>query len=554
MIRHIIVRLCALCGLGISVQGKHDPGLDLAGFGQLALLVFLMLIYPLLAMLWHHQYPIFSIEIVLLLVIFLLLAGLMSMLLQQYCRSAVVNIVLVTGLMLVFLVQFNLFFIGLVATMTSGLVFSMILGEKFPTTLLVVIAALIAGSYFDNRIDRFRNVPELDTAQTQSRQGSLIHILMDGFIGPDGLPQTDEVQNFRAEMMAFFEAHEFQLYTRAYSHYGNTMDSMTRALNFRNDDENIYIRTVVLHEPISFRENAWFSALSNFGYPIVVYQNESVNYCDVTPSVVDHCNVFAIPNLKTVHSGVDDIGTRASLLLHNLLRQSIMITKIMGDYKKLNDWGVSTYDKRMLAKLARDVQLHPEFAYFAHIMLPHSPYVYRQDCSLDYESESWLRYPATTGLVGNSDESRRRRYEKFVPQAKCALRELGVLFKALQKHGLYDRATIVVHGDHGTAGYNYSPSVHNMDKLSFRDLRDMFSTLFAVKYPGGSFSVNKQIISLNVLTAQTISEITGKSHEELGISVVSEDEPFVYLHDIEPLKRVYVDIFTRKNPESSSVE
>ncbi|MCH7508155.1 MAG: hypothetical protein IID60_12755, partial [Proteobacteria bacterium] len=226
------------------MQGKHDPGVDLAGFGQLALLVFLMLMYPLLAMLWHHQYPIFSIEIVLLLVIFLLLAGLISMLLQQYCRSAVVNIVLVTGLMLVFLVQFNLFFIGLVATMTSGLVFSMILGEKFPTTLLVVIAALIAGSYFDNRIDRFRNVPELDTAQTQSRQGSLIHILMDGFIGLDGLPQTDESQNFRAEMMAFFEAHEFQLYTRAYTHYGNTMDSMTRALNFRNDDENIYLRTV----------------------------------------------------------------------------------------------------------------------------------------------------------------------------------------------------------------------------------------------------------------------------------------------------------------------
>ncbi len=540
--------------LGKSARRKLDPGFDLAGYGQLTLLMFLLLIYPLFGMLWHHQYPVFSVEIVLLLAVFLLLAGLLSLLLHQYCRSVVVNLVLVTVLTLAFLVHFNLFFIGLIVTISSGLALSILLREKLPAILLVVMAALIAGSYFDNRIDMSRNAPEPGTALTQSAKGPLIHILMDGFIGPDGLPQTDESQNLRAEMMAFFETHEFQVYTHAYTHYSSTMDSMTRALNFRNDDENIFQRNVVLREPISFRENAWFSALSNFGYPIVVYQNESVNFCDVTPSVVDHCNVFTIPNLKTLHSDVDDIGTRASLLLRTLFGQSMIITKILIDNNKMESWGVSTYDKRMLARLARDVQLNPGYAYFAHILLPHSPLVYRQDCSLDYESETWLRFPVFVGQVGNSDETRRKRYEKFVPHAKCALRELGAFFKVLQEHGLYERATIVVHGDHGTSAYIYSPSAYNMDKLSFRDLREMFSTLFAVKYPGGSFSINNQITSLNVLMAQTLTGITGKSHEELGISMVSEDEPFVYLNDVEPLKRLYVDIFKRDEPETSSDE
>ena len=73
--------------LSTAVQCKHDPGFDLAGFGQLALLVFLMLICPLIGMLRHHQYPVFSIEIVLCLVVSLLLAGLLSMLLHHYCRS-----------------------------------------------------------------------------------------------------------------------------------------------------------------------------------------------------------------------------------------------------------------------------------------------------------------------------------------------------------------------------------------------------------------------------------------------------------------------------------
>ena len=538
--------------LGTSVQEKHDRGFDLVGFGRLTLLVFLVLIYPLLGMLWHHQYPIFSIEIVLLLAAFLLLAGLLSLLLHHYCRPVVVNLVLVMALTLVFLVQFNLFFIGLVVVITSSLVLSMILGEKFPATLMVVMAALIAGSYFDNRIDRSKNAPELGSSRAQSSKGPLIHILMDAFIGPDGLPQTDESQNLRAEIMAFFEAHEFQVHTRAYTHYNNTADSMTRALNFRNDDENIYQRILALRVPISFSENAWFSALSNFGYSIVDYQNESVNFCDVDPPVVAHCNVFTIPNLKTIHTDVNDIGARSLLLMRALYGQSTLITKIRRDKKTANSLGVSVYDKRMLARLARDVQLEPANVFFAHVLLPHPPMVYRQDCSLDYELVRWLRYPVSNGWVGNSDESRSKRYEKYVLQTKCALRELGTLFKALQEKGLYEQATIVIHGDHGTSAYIYKPSAHLTNERLSRDLREIFSTLFAVKYPGGSFSVNNQTTSLNVLMAQTVSEITGKTHEELGISVVSEDEPFIYLTDIEPLKRLYVDIFKQDNPETSS--
>jgi hypothetical protein len=539
---------------GISDQGKHDLGFDFVSFGQLLLLVFLLLIYPLLGMLWHHQYPVFSIEIVLLLVVFLLLAGLLSLLLHHYCRPVVVNLVLVTVLTLAFLVHFNLFFIGLVFTMTSGLALSTLLREKFPATLMVVMAALITGSYIDNLIDRARNAPEFDTAHKHSRKGPLIHILMDGFIGPDGLPQTDESQNLRADMMAFLEAYEFLVFTRAYSHYNNTTDSMTRALNFSNYYLNIYRRIVALRVPISFRENAWFKALSDFGYPIVVYQNEGVDFCDVAPPVVSHCTVFTIPNLKTIHSDVKDIGTRSAVLLLAMYRQSTLIAKILRNNKMAKSWGVSVYDKQMLTRLTRDVQIEPDHAYFAHVLLPHSPLVYREDCSLDYESESWMRFPASNGWVGNSDESRRKRYEKYVLQTKCALRELGTLFKALQEQGLYEQATIVIHGDHGTSAYIYKPSALILNEKFDRDLREVFSTLFAVKYPGGSFSVNNQTTSLNVLMAQTISEITGKSHEELGISVVSEDEPFVYLVDIEPLQRLYVDIFKRNNPETSSAE
>jgi hypothetical protein len=290
------------------------------------------------------------------------------------------------------------------------------------------------------------------------------------------------------------------------------------------------------------------------GYPIIVYQTERMDFCSEELGVVDVCNEFSIPNLKTIHSGVDDMWTRAEVLIKTLIGQSMMITKIQMQRMKMYSWGVSTYDERMLPRLASDVEINPANFYFAHILLPHPPIVYRQDCSLYYGSEAWLRFPSTVGLIGNTLESRRERYGKWVPQAQCALHELGALFNTLKDKGLYDEATIVVHGDHGTSAYVYAPSVSNVDNITYRDLREMYSALFAVKYPGGSFSVNDEITSLNVLMAQTISEITGKSPEELGISVVSEDEPFIYLNDSEPMKRMYVNIFKRIEPEFSATD
>ena len=130
-----------------------------------------------------------------------------------------------------------------------------------------------------------------------------------------------------------------------------------------------------------------------------------------------------------------------------------------------------------------------------------------------------------------------------MPQIRCALKLLGELFDDLKGDDLYDRAAIIVHGDHGTSAFRTKPSAYTMDKLNYRDLRESFSTLFAVKLPGGTFRINEEINSLNVLMARTAGEITGMSADELGAGVTSEDEPFVYLIDVFPLRRAYVNMF-----------
>ena len=131
-------------------------------------------------------------------------------------------------------------------------------------------------------------------------------------------------------------------------------------------------------------------------------------------------------------------------------------------------------------------------------------------------------------------------------RAVLCLKELDSFFSFLKRQGLYDKATIVVHGDHGTFAYKTLPTLRARDQLDSRDLKEMFSLLFAVKFPGGTFRLNDEVASLNVLMAQTISRISGKSASELGITVMSEDEPFVYLLDGDELIPAYVDFFQGK--------
>jgi hypothetical protein len=448
-------------------------------------------------------------------------------------------------------VHFNRFFPGLVAVFASTLVLSLLFKEKFKAFLLVLIVALTLGAWLDNRMNPATRLHEMARSDAAEDRGPVIHLLMDGFIAPNGLPPDGESQALVEDIVSFFRAYDFQIHTRAYTHYSSTVDSMTRAFNFRNDDENFYQVMYMQNEKVSFRENAWFQALSDMGYDVVVYQSESMDFCGAELSRPVSCNVFPIPVLRTIHDDVANVSTRVNVLLRTLLSQSMMLSKALKDAGKLETWGVSNFDERMLERLTRDVSIQPGNLFFAHVLLPHSPNIFRKDCKIDYESEPWTRWPSTSGLIGNSIETQQKRYEMIRPQIRCALKQLADVFDALKAQKLFDEATIVVHGDHGTAAYNFSPTVQNMDRMNYRDMRESFSLLFAVKYPGENFRINEEVLSLNVLMAQTLRRITGKSPLELGIEVTSEDEPFIYLQGVNPMTKGYIDIFKRVEPAAN---
>lgn len=526
--------------LRTSKQARKDSGRDrrlVVSFAG----ILLILLYPVLGMLWHHAYPAFSPEIAWVVLGAVVVALALALVLRH--GSAGVETLLISLLVTVaFMIHFNLLFVGLAATFLIAVALGIILKYRYGEFALLVFAALTVGSWLDSRIHPATRLAEPQPLASDGK-GPIVHILMDGFMAPDGLPQDEASQALRAEVLSFFNEYGFEVHSRAYSHYNSTLDSMTRALNFRNEDASLFQRATLLREDLAFTDNAWFEVLEATGRDIHVYQSESVDFCTV-PAVPNlHCNVFPIPNLKTVNREVPDIGLRVEVLLRTLASQSVILTQILRDARILDTWGVSIYDERLLPALASDLASRPGDAFFAHVLIPHSPFVYTEDCSIDYAGESWARWAYVGGTAANDPASRRLRYGKYIAQSRCAMKLLRQLFEELKSREILDQATVVVHGDHGSSVHVYGPYVQNMNRLTQRDLLEAFSTLFAVKWPDGQPTIVEEVASLNILMAGVAGRIAGGSAEAIGDAVHDEPEPFIYLLGNESLTRFYVNIF-----------
>jgi arylsulfatase A-like enzyme len=127
----------------------------------------------------------------------------------------------------------------------------------------------------------------------------------------------------------------------------------------------------------------------------------------------------------------------------------------------------------------------PGNAHFAHVLLPHYPYLYRSDCKLR-EPDGWLSRTSESAPAGmsNTPETRVERYDAYLDQVECVINQLASIFDTMREAGTYRDALIIVHGDHGSRINLIDPSIDAIDRMADSDFLDAFSTLFAIKVPG----------------------------------------------------------------------
>lgn len=524
-------------------ESKLNPAFCAKRFFRWFGIFFISMCYPLLSMMWRHQYPLLSTEVLLFFTAITLL-GLLLAFLTTVCRPWLANVIIAISLTLVFVLQFNLLLEGFAVLLAIMVLLALVAGRAFQQLVFAVFVALIIGAFIDSKLDHASNYTEVVKSEQQSSLAPVVHILLDGFIGPDGLPPQDAPQEFRSEIREFFRENDFELYNRAYSHYHASQDSLFHAFNFTNDAANPAMKSQIFHTNLSITENRYFELLQERGYTINIYQSGLVEFCQAVPAAIGRCMIYKTPNLDTVHETVQSSWLRFRILAITLFRQSTLISLFLNHRLWLMNWGVTLYQPKVIEEIGDDLERKRSGVYFVHFLLPHEPFVYQHDCQLDYSSVPGERF-SSSGPEKNTIDQRIVRYLRYLPQAKCALGEVGRLFDRLRELGLYNDAFIVVHGDHGSRISLHGAHQLNRNKLTPEDYRDLFSTLFAIKLPGGEFREHTETVSLNVLMSRAAMQITGQDQSDLDFAVIAEDAPFIYLSGQIPLLRQDIDIFAQ---------
>jgi arylsulfatase A-like enzyme len=183
---------------------------------------------------------------------------------------------------------------------------------------------------------------------------------------------------------------------------------------------------------------------------------------------------------------------------------------------------MSILTDRLLADIGGDPR--GEFV-FAHVLPPHYPYMYDANCVPNPKARDRLgaASPNAPPPQTNTEESRRRRYELYEEQVRCVLREFERLLDTLEVLPGFEDAVIIVHGDHGSKITIIRPTYEHLDRLTSRDLRDSYSTLFAVRAPGVPAGVDSTRASIQEL----LSRLAESDCEWPGPMTASP--PFVFL-------------------------
>jgi hypothetical protein len=506
---------------------------------ELAILLICMLLFPVLGTFWHHQYPLASPEFFLMILAATLLAATLAAVLVS-ARSLIVNFSLVLLTIIIFMIQFNLLLEGMALTLLAAGVIAVTSGRAFPKLMIPVVLALILGAYLDNWSDRAANKAIADIEQPDPSLPPIVHIILDQFIGLDGLPPEQPAQLFRTTALEFLKNNDFQVYPRAYSNYLNSEDSLDRAFNFNNGDQRMLEFDLLLLKNFDFESNAYLESIQELGYAVRIYQSEGMGFCNSMATKPEKCWTYNIPDLVSIHHGYENPLERMHMILRIMVSQSWLLNMMAERKGWARPGGFSYFKPEIFDEMSADMMTQANGRmYFAHLLLPHSPYVYLGDCSLNYGGEKQWRFSSYSSSPNNTPHSRGNRYILYLQQARCALKQLDGFFDDLRKYGIFDQSIILMHGDHGSTIYERLPSIANETMLTGNDYLDAFSTFYAVKMPNDRFQIHPESVSLSVLIDQFASELTGKSHPEL------DNRPFIYLRGQTTLKRKDIDIFSK---------
>ena len=314
----------------------------------------------------------------------------------------------------------------------------------------------------------------------------VIHIILDEHIGPAGIPPEAEKRDEARELLTA-TYRDFALYDHAYSRFAETKYSLTSLMNgdVGADVGDILRGELFVFEP---KTNDWFNRLKGKGYALKVYQSAWFDMCNGFRSV-DACYTYSFFSPNAIQRTPLTASQKFRALALRLFKGSGAL-----QLEPLVSMHALEQFRDDLARTPKGV------AYIVHLLIPHFGYLYTDDCSL-LDPSKWERDGFGEDQVYTPEE-RRALYRRYLDQLICANRQMQSLFADLKQLDVYDEATIIIHGDHGSR-IAETPYITEMPgTLTTQDMIDHYSTLLAIKAPGIAAGIRDEPVALQRVFAE----------------------------------------------------
>jgi hypothetical protein len=428
---------------------------------------------------------------------------------------------------------------------------ALILTTVFATMLASTMLTPTSG-YQDHTLEINDQTPARPLADPTRQTETHIHIILDEFIGIDGIPEEVEgSRGLRRQITQFFEKHGFRLYPNAYSEYALSKHSISSILNFEATTEpHTNFRS---KRPYILLENRTFDVLTERYPSLHVTQSTYMDFCKESPAPIASCFTYRFDGSEWLRTAALDDTDKLNILFGMYFNLPGVFELARKGYVRLRDLvaeiGVSlpagiVWDGRVTPIASINAFDHfrktvresdPGTAHFGHIALPHGPYVFDANCNLTGNPFGWLSHRPLHGRE-NTTEGRRIRYEQYFDQIRCTLTRLDRFFGELKEAGKWRNSTILIHGDHGSRLYKTRVLGRNREEISRADLMDGFSTFFAVRpNPSAPRDPNRPKMSapsarrpVSQLLAESMGVVLPEAERNAPPRVFLEDEDSWY--------------------------
>ncbi|MFT7531820.1 MAG: hypothetical protein ACI9FD_002847 [Gammaproteobacteria bacterium] len=339
--------------------------------------------------------------------------------------------------------------------------------ENLRKVLLTFIGVSFLSVLLFNPKDEHR----IEGKEPSTSEANVYYIVIDGHLGISGFPsEISGATEAANQIRSLYLGLGFEVYDRAYSNFYWTQRSVYSILENSVQPFPPSIGTEKYYLP----ENRLFNNFRNKGYAASLFYSDHFDLCTAWQEA--SCDQYKVNSL------LGDLPRRSKypLVMGSLLGRFVP-SRFLNEIRRM--FGVVNSIQTIDMMIDRVTSERNGRFTFTHLLVPHEPYVLRNDCSM--KANTFWAMKTKNYYQSITPTEYQARWQDYLNQLKCTHKKLAQFIAKLKFEGVYEKSTIIIHSDHGSRMAVRSLFDHEFKNVQDRDYIDFFSSFLVIKKPNG---------------------------------------------------------------------